>query len=321
MSHSVFTYLCIDVLLYRYFFISFRLLSSNHNWQSVADRINELEKQQQQQSIHDHNKQQFTYLDPNKTHRISNPTLKAFQKNAIQSYFERQQQQTAKINKPSNNSDDMSKIKTICGELASPNSSNINSNSNNNTNSSNNNYNSTAAGRPQSLNLSIAPQLPMNLQTPSSSSSSASQRSSISGWPSSMPSSASSTVASPTAAFINGCNNNNNNNMMMMMKNNANVDITKMNMKNNAITSMLGEKQLLASMKMNKNQSIVNGNNNNNNNNSRNMFTSFCEIKTEKYSSLDAITSSTDNINHNGLNSMTPPPPPPRSKSLMPVRR
>lgn len=286
---------------------------SNHNWQSVADRINELEKQQQQQSIHDHNKQQFTYLDPNKTHRISNPTLKAFQKNAIQSYFERQQQQTAtKINKPSNNSDDMSKSKSICGELAS---TGINNN-----NSNNNNYNSVAAAaavagsdarRPQSLNLSIAPQLPMNLQTPSSSSSSASQRSSISGWPSSMPSSASSTMASPTAAFINGCNNN-----MMMMKNNANVDITKMNMKNNAITSMLGEKQLLAGMKMNKNQSIVNSNMN-----SRNMFTSFCEIKTEKYSSLDAITSSTDNINHSGLNSMTPPPPPPRSKSLMPVRR
>ena len=286
---------------------------SNHNWQSVADRINELEKQQQQQSIHDHNKQQFTYLDPNKTHRISNPTLKAFQKNAIQSYFERQQQQTAKINKPSNNSDDMSKSKSICGELASANSS-----SNNN---SNNNYNSAAAsGRPQSLNLSIAPQLPMNMQTPSSSSSSASQRSSISGWPSSVPSSASSTMASPTAAFINGCNNNNNlnNNNMMMMKNNANVDITKMNMKNNAISSMLGEKQLLAGMKMNKNQSIVN---NGINMNSRNMFTSFCEIKTEKYSSLDAITSSTDNINHSGLNSMTPPPPPPRSKSLMPVRR
>lgn len=278
---------------------------SNHNWQSVADRINELEKQQQQQSIHDHNKQQFTYLDPNKTHRISNPTLKAFQKNAIQSYFERQQQQTAKINKPSNNSDDMSKSKSICGELASANSSS-------NINNSNNNY--AASGRPQSLNLSIAPQLPMNMQTPSSSSSSASQRSSISGWPSSVPSSASSTMASPTAAFINGCNNNN----MMMMKNNANVDITKMNMKNNAISSMLSEKQLLAGMKMNKNQSIVN---NNGNMNSRNMFTSFCEIKTEKYSSLDAITSSTDNINHSGLNSMTPPPPPPRSKSLMPVRR
>lgn len=283
----------------------FRLLS-NHNWQSVADRINELEKQQQQQSIHDHNKQQFTYLDPNKTHRISNPTLKAFQKNAIQSYFERQQQQTAtaKINKPS---DDMSKSKSICGELAS-------TGLNNNNNS--NNSSSDASRRPQSLNLSIASQLPMNMQTPSSSSSSASQRSSITGWPSSMPSSASSTIASPTAAFINGCNNNNN---MMMMKNNANVDITKMNMKNNAITSMLGEKQLLAGIKMNKHQSNVN--NTSMNMNGRNMFTSFCEIKTEKYSSLDAITSSTDNINHSGLNSMTPPPPPPRSKSLMPVRR
>jgi protein Shroom len=38
-------------------------------------------------------KEKFTYFEPTKTHRISNPTLKAFQKNAVQSYFERQQQQ------------------------------------------------------------------------------------------------------------------------------------------------------------------------------------------------------------------------------------
>lgn len=35
--------------------------------------------------------QRFTFLDPSKTTRISNPALKAFQKNAVQSYFERQQ--------------------------------------------------------------------------------------------------------------------------------------------------------------------------------------------------------------------------------------
>ena len=34
----------------------------------------------------------YTFLDPSKTHRVYNPTLKAFQKKAIQSYFQRQQQ-------------------------------------------------------------------------------------------------------------------------------------------------------------------------------------------------------------------------------------
>lgn len=33
----------------------------------------------------------YTYFDPSKTHRVSNPSLKAFQKNAVISYFERQQ--------------------------------------------------------------------------------------------------------------------------------------------------------------------------------------------------------------------------------------
>ncbi|XP_058819561.1 protein Shroom isoform X2 [Topomyia yanbarensis] len=99
---------------------------SPHSWQSVADRINELEKHQQQgisllnsnsgnNSIisssasigaknlsHVAPKQQpqqqqqqhlprYTYFDPSKTHRVSNPSLKAFQKNAVISYFERQQ--------------------------------------------------------------------------------------------------------------------------------------------------------------------------------------------------------------------------------------
>lgn len=62
-------------------------------WQSVADRISELELENQQQVNHDHNKQSYTYLDPSKTNRVPNSTLKAFQKNAVQSYFERQQQQ------------------------------------------------------------------------------------------------------------------------------------------------------------------------------------------------------------------------------------
>lgn len=39
------------------------------------------------------NNQKYTYLDPAKTTRLPNMTLKAFQKNAVQSYFERQQQQ------------------------------------------------------------------------------------------------------------------------------------------------------------------------------------------------------------------------------------
>lgn len=56
------------------------------NWQSVADRICELERQQ---SISSHN-EPYSYLDPSKLHRVSNPALKAFQKNAVQSYFARQ---------------------------------------------------------------------------------------------------------------------------------------------------------------------------------------------------------------------------------------
>lgn len=70
--------------------IIFRL-TNIQQWQSVADRISELENQQQ--VTHDHNKQNYTYLDPSKTNRVSSSTLKAFQKNAVQSYFERQQQQ------------------------------------------------------------------------------------------------------------------------------------------------------------------------------------------------------------------------------------
>lgn len=51
---------------------------------SVAERINELEKQQQQQM-------RYTYLDPEKRHRVSDPTLKAIQKKALWSFYERHQ--------------------------------------------------------------------------------------------------------------------------------------------------------------------------------------------------------------------------------------
>lgn len=137
-------------------------MSQPSNWQSVADRINELEKQQQ--IIHDHNKQQhYTYLDPSKTNRIPNSTLKAFQKNAIQSYFERQQQQQASIRLSKSGgtakSDELSKLKS-----SDVKSENLKTNG--------------AALRPKSLNLSIAP--PGNLPA---SSPCASQRSSISNWP------------------------------------------------------------------------------------------------------------------------------------------
>ncbi|KAL0279760.1 UNVERIFIED_CONTAM: hypothetical protein PYX00_001249 [Menopon gallinae] len=50
---------------------------------SVADRISELERQQQAQ--------RFAYLDPDKRHRVSDPTLKAIQKKALLSFYERHQ--------------------------------------------------------------------------------------------------------------------------------------------------------------------------------------------------------------------------------------
>lgn len=47
---------------------------------SVADRISELEKQQSTK---------YRYLDPDKKHRVSDPTLKAIQKKALLSFYER----------------------------------------------------------------------------------------------------------------------------------------------------------------------------------------------------------------------------------------
>jgi len=273
-------------------FFAFRMPA---NWQSVAERINELEKQQkQQQTIHDHNNKQqqqqhYTYLDPSKTHRVPNPTLKAFQKNAIQSYFERQQQQQQSIRRSNGSkSDDLSKLKAIGGGGKALESSQmmmaVNSSSQ---------LHQHQQQRPQSLNLGIATSaaaaatvsLPT---TPSSSaSSSTSQRSSISGWPNSSPSTNSPIMiggngkAATAAAEV------------KMMKNTN--DIAKMNMKNSAIS--LGEKQFTASNNnnINKNQSI-----------SKNIFTSFCEIKTENYSSAVV----------DGLNG-SPPPPLPRKSSIL----
>ncbi|CAG9803939.1 unnamed protein product [Chironomus riparius] len=88
-------------------------LANIQQWQSVADRISELENQQQ--VIHDHNRQNYTYLDPSKTNRIPSSTLKAFQKNAVQSYFERQQlqQQSLRLSKSKLNveNDDVTKLR------------------------------------------------------------------------------------------------------------------------------------------------------------------------------------------------------------------
>ncbi|KAJ3661134.1 hypothetical protein Zmor_005547 [Zophobas morio] len=47
---------------------------------SVADRISELEKQQK-----------YSYLDPDKKHKVPDPTLKAIQKKALLSFYERHQ--------------------------------------------------------------------------------------------------------------------------------------------------------------------------------------------------------------------------------------
>lgn len=58
-------------------------------WHSVAERINDFERTQDAAP-------KFAYLEPSKTHRLSNPALKALQKNAVQSYVERQQQQAHK---------------------------------------------------------------------------------------------------------------------------------------------------------------------------------------------------------------------------------
>ena len=61
---------------------------------SVAERINELEKQHQQQQLQQQQQQniKYTYLDPEKRMRVSDPTLKVIQKKALLSFYERHQQ-------------------------------------------------------------------------------------------------------------------------------------------------------------------------------------------------------------------------------------
>ncbi|XP_043286569.1 protein Shroom [Venturia canescens] len=58
---------------------------------SVAERISELEKAQQTR---------YTYLDPDKRHRVSDPTLKAIQKKALLSFYERHQHQSSWRSEP-----------------------------------------------------------------------------------------------------------------------------------------------------------------------------------------------------------------------------
>ncbi|KAL1517094.1 hypothetical protein ABEB36_000902 [Hypothenemus hampei] len=67
-----------------------RLSLSLQSALSVADRISELEKQQK-----------FSYLDPNKKQKVPDPTLKAIQKKALLSFYERHQQQHNGANKSS----------------------------------------------------------------------------------------------------------------------------------------------------------------------------------------------------------------------------
>lgn len=155
--------------------------------------------------------------------------------------------------------------------------------------------NGNIAPRPQSLNLGLATSAVSLPTTPSSASSvsstSGSQRSSISAWPNASPTTNSSimigskTASSPVA------------DSGVMMKN-AN-DIAKMNMKNSAMSSAaaLSEKQLFAGNK---------GNNSMSQSINQNLFTSFCEIKTENHPST------TDNNGANKTNS-TPPPLPRKS--------
>lgn len=54
---------------------------------SVAERINELEKQQQQQQTAN----KFTYFDPEKKHKVPDHSLRAIQKRALLSFYERHQ--------------------------------------------------------------------------------------------------------------------------------------------------------------------------------------------------------------------------------------
>ncbi|XP_050057324.1 protein Shroom isoform X5 [Aphis gossypii] len=59
---------------------------------TVAERINELEKQQQQQQQQiQQTPNKFTYFDPEKKHRVADHSLRAIQKRALLSFYERHQ--------------------------------------------------------------------------------------------------------------------------------------------------------------------------------------------------------------------------------------
>ncbi|XP_034937884.1 uncharacterized protein Shrm [Chelonus insularis] len=67
---------------------------------SVADRINELEKQQQPHQQQLQQQMRYTFLDPDKRHRVSDPTLKAIQKKALLSFYERHHHQSSWRSEP-----------------------------------------------------------------------------------------------------------------------------------------------------------------------------------------------------------------------------
>ncbi|XP_022161586.1 uncharacterized protein LOC111027502 isoform X1 [Myzus persicae] len=57
---------------------------------TVAERINELEKQQQQQQLQQ-TPNKFSYFDPEKKHKVADHSLRAIQKRALLSFYERHQ--------------------------------------------------------------------------------------------------------------------------------------------------------------------------------------------------------------------------------------
>lgn len=140
---------------------------NDQNWQSVADRINELERQNQNQNIinKNTNNQKYTYLDPAKTTRVPNMTLKAFQKNAVQSYFERQQQQQQQVSptKETAVSPKMTKLQPLNGTNGSNGSTNGMNGSNGNLGYDNNNiYTAISNGSALSTNGS-SPMRPQSM--------------------------------------------------------------------------------------------------------------------------------------------------------------
>lgn len=113
--------------------------------------------------------QKYTYLDPAKTKRVPNITLKAFQKNAVQSYFERQQQQQNRISPGKDNNNTTFSInqfntkqmrnQNTIGDCDIVNNKELNSNETLNNGNSDNNSNLNSS----IMNVSMRPQsLPVN---------------------------------------------------------------------------------------------------------------------------------------------------------------